>query len=352
MSKILLFNYSHFNNQKGFSAVLIALMLPVLIGVSALAIDVGYMYTKQNELQHIADAAALAACGQLGEIYINKNYSLHGDTITSTDTTAIEWAVRDVAVVNGTAEQISIDSNDIIISNWPWTADDSRYKLDPNKVELEEDLDNPDCVRVTVKLTGITTFLAGVFSLDTFDVKSTATAVLSGRKIICDSILIAPVGVSLSYIDHCDDPPIEISNLGTNDCAGWYSNTPTETKIGKDFLFSGTTHPSITDGSFKNLFNSNKENDGDGNDDVWTATIVVYDDNGSCTSPDGNTQIVGFAKMPINNPSGNDFFIEINCDRIITYDCDGPELARGSGGIYGNAKGYVPNLVQSGPLID
>ncbi|MDA3916236.1 MAG: pilus assembly protein TadG-related protein [Deltaproteobacteria bacterium] len=344
MSKILLFNSSHFNNQKGVTAVLIAMMLPVLIGVSALAIDVGYMYTKQNELQNIADAAALAACRHLGEIYTDKDYSLHGNKITLDEKGEIQDAAKNIATIEEAEQKIIIASDDIIISTWPWTDDD------PDTVGLAEVLKNPDCVRVTVRLTGINTFLARVFSLDTFDVKSTATAVLSGRKKICDSILIAPVGVSLSYIDHCDSP-IEISNLDTNDCAGWYSNTLTGTKTGDDFLFTGTTtHPSITNGDFLNWFNSNKTIDNDGDDDVWTATVVVYDDNGSCTSPNGNTQIVGFAKMPISNPSVNNFFIEIICDRIITYDCDGPEFARGAGGIYGNAKGYVPNLVQSGQL--
>ncbi len=43
----------------------------VLIGFAALAIDVGYYMVTRNELQNIADGAALAACSELGEIYRN-----------------------------------------------------------------------------------------------------------------------------------------------------------------------------------------------------------------------------------------------------------------------------------------
>ena len=56
-------------NQRGVSAVIIALLLVVLLGMAALAVDLGYLYVTRNELQNVADAAALAATRQLGEIY-------------------------------------------------------------------------------------------------------------------------------------------------------------------------------------------------------------------------------------------------------------------------------------------
>lgn len=47
--------------QKGAVAILVALLLPVLIGLMALAIDMGYVLVKRNQMQVAADAAALAA---------------------------------------------------------------------------------------------------------------------------------------------------------------------------------------------------------------------------------------------------------------------------------------------------
>jgi Flp pilus assembly protein TadG len=49
----------------GAAAVIIALVLFVLIGMASLAIDIGQLYTVRNQLQNVADAAALAGVGQL-----------------------------------------------------------------------------------------------------------------------------------------------------------------------------------------------------------------------------------------------------------------------------------------------
>ena len=52
-------------NQKGIAAIMVALVITVLLGMAALAIDIGYRNVAQNEIQNIADAAALAGAGEL-----------------------------------------------------------------------------------------------------------------------------------------------------------------------------------------------------------------------------------------------------------------------------------------------
>lgn len=51
--------------QKGAVAVLVALTLPVLVGVAALAVDMAHLHVVRNELQNAADAAALAGARAL-----------------------------------------------------------------------------------------------------------------------------------------------------------------------------------------------------------------------------------------------------------------------------------------------
>jgi Flp pilus assembly protein TadG len=48
-------------DKRGTVTVMVALLLIMLIGFAAFAIDVGYMMVRRNELQNIADTAALAA---------------------------------------------------------------------------------------------------------------------------------------------------------------------------------------------------------------------------------------------------------------------------------------------------
>ncbi len=51
--------------QRGAIAPLVALMLPVLIGTAAFAVDLAYVYLVRNEMQNDADAAALAGAHAL-----------------------------------------------------------------------------------------------------------------------------------------------------------------------------------------------------------------------------------------------------------------------------------------------
>ena len=50
-------------NEDGISAIVFAIFLPVLVGTAALAIDMGYAYSKRTDLQTTASAAALAGAG-------------------------------------------------------------------------------------------------------------------------------------------------------------------------------------------------------------------------------------------------------------------------------------------------
>lgn len=55
----------HQRSERGAVLILVALLLPVLVGFLALAIDVGYLYSVKRKFQTIVDAAALACAQQL-----------------------------------------------------------------------------------------------------------------------------------------------------------------------------------------------------------------------------------------------------------------------------------------------
>ena len=58
------FSAFHADNS-GIAVIYVAVALPVIIGFSLLAIDVGRLSTLQSSLQHGADALALAGAGEL-----------------------------------------------------------------------------------------------------------------------------------------------------------------------------------------------------------------------------------------------------------------------------------------------
>lgn len=51
--------------ERGAVLILVAILLPVLIGFLALAVDVGYLYSMKRKYQTVADAAALACAQQM-----------------------------------------------------------------------------------------------------------------------------------------------------------------------------------------------------------------------------------------------------------------------------------------------
>ena len=53
------------DNKRGAVAIYVAILLPVLIGFAALAVDVDHVYGVRNELQNAADAGALAGASDL-----------------------------------------------------------------------------------------------------------------------------------------------------------------------------------------------------------------------------------------------------------------------------------------------
>jgi Flp pilus assembly protein TadG len=55
----------HSQRQNGQALVLIAIILPVLLGMAALAVDTAHLFVEKRHIQNTADAAALAAAAKL-----------------------------------------------------------------------------------------------------------------------------------------------------------------------------------------------------------------------------------------------------------------------------------------------
>jgi hypothetical protein len=104
------------NPERGSILVMMALLLPILVGVAGLAIDVGYLIDYRRQMQTAADAAAVA-----GAILAYGN-----DCSTSTNQTA----VRDVARSDAGKNNFSHGGNITVTVNCPPT---SGYFIGNNK---------------------------------------------------------------------------------------------------------------------------------------------------------------------------------------------------------------------------
>ena len=189
--------------------------------------------STRNELQNIADSAALAAARKLGAIYQTKTYEEQQNYICNP---AEIWDVANkVAEKNQAAQKnISIKFEEVVIGKW----DESTLTLMPN-------LNQPDAVGVTARRDKIAndpvnTFFAPVFKIiggdfDKVGISADAIAALTGKGNSEDTELELPIGIDEDWFGDSPLNPYPAGFCGklikfspTVDpeaCAGWTSWT-------------------------------------------------------------------------------------------------------------------------------
>src|SRR5688572_8509501 len=105
-------------SERGAVAVMVAIMLPVLIGFAAMTIDIGQALVARNELQDVADAGALAGARRLGTIYQGLTPAQQVSYTMSNPAPVIS-DVQNVASQNyGAGRSITVDVGDISVGQW------------------------------------------------------------------------------------------------------------------------------------------------------------------------------------------------------------------------------------------
>jgi hypothetical protein len=350
--------------RRGAVSIIVAIMVFfVLIGISALAIDVGYLYATRNELQNIADGAALAAAGELGD-QLSK-----GETLNVTDIrVAAKGVVTGVQRNIAGGKDIIIKDDDIIIFNIDQAG--GNLKSDSNFYTL------PDAVRVIARRDGqannsVRTFFGVVFGVDSVGVNADATAALL-PPLQMEPI---PVGVPKYWFDEshwpggfCDQDikfhPTSVKKGDLTGCAGWHTYIPIkgspasanklktiledlrkdeyeipETIAGKTkYAFIGGTVASAFDEMWE-LFDEKRGNCDD-NTDNWCAAVVVYDWD-DCSNPNKDITIVGFAPVVITDvlgPPQKTIEGRVLCEEVV--------WAQGESGEYYGYLTGIPRLVE------
>jgi hypothetical protein len=100
------------SEQRGQSLIVVSLSMVVVLGVSALAIDVGTWYVKHHQDQVIADSAALAAANCLAHPNSGPNTSTMPQCTSGTDTTDAETVAVAYAARNG----LAINDSDVDVN--------------------------------------------------------------------------------------------------------------------------------------------------------------------------------------------------------------------------------------------
>lgn len=364
-----------FKDQSGAVAVIVALSMVMLLGFAALAIDVGYLAATKNELQNVADAAALAATGELGDIYANPAVDPATYVCDRARIVSVAQAVVGTGKNRAGAKDITIGDADIFINNIAGAG---------TTVFSTNNLNQPDAIRViarrdSVLNSSITTFFARIFNISSLPVTADATAALTGESTAGPGGLPLPVAINKSWVDaeRCNEN-LTFHPSSANTCSAWhaYDNTiyPGDTKdydsnandmrnmidattddtYNSPNTVAGVTEYEFTNGTLASLFTHNNiqllfdamkvkndfEDDHDNDSSTWTTTIPVFDDTVEGCSPNGLIVIDGFTSITITDvtpPPETTIYATVTCGVM--------KPGRGGGSNYGTM-GTIPGLVE------
>ena len=93
------------DGQRGQTFVLVAIMLPVLLGMAALVIDLGYVYVSYQQLLSATQAAALAGGGAIPNI-----------SVPTATTAALNWFIS--PYIHKIRWQPGSDSFEVEMMSW------------------------------------------------------------------------------------------------------------------------------------------------------------------------------------------------------------------------------------------
>lgn len=359
--------------QEGAVLIWVAVALIALLGFAALAVDVGLLMAARNEAQNAADAAALAGAGELGRLYYDNGLSYDPS-----------WDSQIINVSDSTGKQNNVFGKDstidtIQIGCWDGTAFEQKDSNDvcsngqaPNAVHVKSSGNN-------------SSFFGKILDIEQLNGVAIATASLSPKSYWEPGEIELPIGISQYWFNH-QDGDICGGNLKfyptSNDmddvegCAGWTTfssekkpNTKSLWEIMYDIMnqdddspvspeiiagstimgFWGGAGPQVIESDnlkddqadFQDLFHQKASEDGDGNDNIWTTKVLVYEEF-NC-NPNDYLTIIGVTEVEIIEPA----FDEDGKLKDITANvkCEAEDF-RGEAGQWFGIYGTIPGLVE------
>jgi Flp pilus assembly protein TadG len=195
---------SLWREEKGVAAAAMVVFLTGMVGVSALAVDLGVAYTAKAQLHNAADSAALAAADTMLGVGPNNNAVAQPGVALST---AVQFSSLNQAIgVNAALK--NPPGADFTIGYW----DSSKGAFDQNRTGLG--LSNPnDLTAVSVKIrrdtqanTPVSTYFARIVGVEHINVSASSTAFRGFPEKVPAGTVDLPIAVLASAINGDDGP--------------------------------------------------------------------------------------------------------------------------------------------------
>ncbi len=215
----------HVANESGASIALVAVALTALLAMLALSIDLGMLFTARSEAQRTADAAAHAGAIE----FWKKPY----------DPSSVVPLARDSALLfarRNTVRNVPVSTT---ILSQQWYGDTLRTVFSEGVVDV---IGSEQKVRVTLRRSGIPTWFARVFGVDSAAVSArSAAAVRYADRAEC----VKPFAIPDLWADYNSDG--FVTNQTSNEHYQRYERNPTISPVETGFgsAFRNSIDPSI-----------------------------------------------------------------------------------------------------------
>ena len=162
-------------DERGVTAIVVAIVLLLLVGFSALAIDIGHLCVARAELQNAADAGALA-----------------GARFLYNDDATVNTGANDIATTAATdnqsvGEPVEVNGEDVLRGHWCFATSEFTENEEATELpdlwgvsneDLDLDMNFVNAVKVVTRRQGtpVASFFATVFGIQSFQVSAQAIA--------------------------------------------------------------------------------------------------------------------------------------------------------------------------------
>ena len=242
-------------DQSGISVILVAMLLTVLVGFVAFAIDIGYNYVARNQVQNAADAGALAGTRFL----INNDGTINVTSDLATGPSANQIAFDAATANTSTGNPVTVtlpltNIDDVQRGHWsfgliPASAGglDQGFYPNPNSTQtgnmflagqnLDADINFINAVKVVTHNTQIPSFFGRIFSWSNYQTSADAVAYLGFGSRFQPGDFDQPIAICSKSIGDTNNNGIiddeetltcnigrmlnSSSNSATNNTAGW-----------------------------------------------------------------------------------------------------------------------------------
>ncbi len=185
--------------ERGAASIMVAVSLVVILGMGALAVDLGYVMSTRSEVQKAADASALAAASRLVQLYNDQ-----GGDMTEAEMAAAAIAAANQWSQSNTASNssLTVAANDVQLGVWNPSA--KTFTLGGAANEL-------NAVKITMRRDGTTNgpislFFGSVVGVSTVNVSAQAVSWFGSVGSVGQGVVTLPLLISEEAYTQGSDP--------------------------------------------------------------------------------------------------------------------------------------------------